>query len=121
MAPVFHLPPGGTFDPATEPFNVLVTNATGTIINLGLGAGQLQPSATGVWQFKATTGGLNNVVLRELYPGFYSLVMRAKRLDLPDLLDMNVTYTLTAGLNVMSEAVTMVPKNGGKRFIVPKN
>ena len=118
---VFHLPAGGTFDPATQPFNVQVTNAGGTIIDLGLGAGQLQPSATGVWQYKATTGGLNNVVLRELYPGFYSLVMRAKRLDLPDLLDTNVTYTVTAGANVMSESVTMVPKNGGKRFIVPKD
>jgi hypothetical protein len=118
---VFHLPPGGTFDPGTQPFNVQVSNLLGTIVSLGLPGGQLQPGGTGVWQYKSRDAGLNNVLIRELYPGFFSVVMQAKKLDLPDLLDVNVTYTVIAGANVMSDIVTLAAKNGGKRYVVPND
>jgi hypothetical protein len=116
---VFSIAPGATVDPATELLRIQVANPLGGVVDLGLPAGQLLGSSSG-FGFKSRDPGINNLTLRELYPGFFSLVMKASRLNLPDVLNVNNTLTITLGDDELTTDLTLISKRQGRRFILDK-
>src|SRR5262249_7825544 len=113
----FALDPGVTIDPSHESFEFKVTNTQGTIVDFSLTAGQPLASGNNQFSYRSTMPGLKRVILRNLAPSFYSLVLTAAKTSFPQITDPDVTVTLSFGTDMLNENLTLGSRHGGRTFI----
>jgi hypothetical protein len=114
----FTLDPGGEIDPPLEDFRFTVETGSTVITDLSLAAGEFQQSSgTAFTKFRTPDPGITTALLREVGPSHYLLRLRARKLDLGFLDELQVTVTLTIGDDIMSHQVPLAVRRGGLKFI----
>jgi len=94
-----------------------VSNASGTIAEFTVPAGQMPESGIGVFTYRNRGAGLRAVILKELAPGLWSVRVRAAGVTIPLVTNVNVTVTLTLGDDTLAHQARLLTKAGGRRYV----
>lgn len=114
----FTLDPGAAIDPPLEDFRITIETNSTVIADLDLPAGAfLKTSATGFTKFRSPDPGITTAFIRQVAPSHYLLRVRAGKLNLGFLDELQVTVTLTIGDDVLSHQVPLVVRAAGLRFV----
>ncbi len=114
----FTLDPGATISPSEEEFRLRIETASTTITDLGIPPGGfLRSSATAFTKFRTPDPGITTASLREVGPSHYLLRLRARKLDLGTLDELEIAVSLTLGDDTISHLVSLGVRGGGKKFI----
>ena len=112
-------------DPGSEAFRIQVLDTDDpanpvSVLDLALNPGELQQTAASKFKFKTREPGLGKIILRERGPGHYSLTLRARKMTLPKPAGKDATVILTFGDDDLSQAVTLIIKRDGRKFVALK-
>lgn len=114
---VFTLVPSATLDPRNEVFGVRLETPTTTILDMQLPPGSVLPFSSTTHQFKSREAGLQRVTLRKVATQHYSLNLKAAKLDLTLLDNVDVLVTITIGDDVLTQPLLMLAKRAGQKFV----
>lgn len=117
----FALNPGATINPATEPVDVLITDALGTLAQFTLPAGSLlfrgDMQTVAIWSYRNSLPGLRRLAIALRGTATYTLALTARLMDLPTPVGSTLTVQITIGDDVLVQYLTLRPSRTGRRFV----